>query len=74
MVEPTRDKRVESVLACMPEWAVAAIVAQRDSFSQGHIEAQRAGDGPGNLSYLEGVREAGPLVVVRENEDLCLAS
>jgi hypothetical protein len=58
----------------MPKWAVPAIVAQRDGFSQSDIEAQRAGDGPGHLSHLQGVRKAGPLVVVGENEDLCLAS
>ena len=27
MVEPARDERVESVLTCMPKWAVPAVVA-----------------------------------------------
>jgi hypothetical protein len=73
MVEPPRDERVERVLACMPKWAVAAIVAQCDSFRQGDVEAQSARYGPGDLCYLQGMREAGPLVVVREDEDLGLA-
>jgi hypothetical protein len=58
----------------MTERAVTAIVAQRDGFCQSDIEAERAGNCPGHLSHLEGVGKAGPLVVVRENEDLCLAS
>ena len=61
-----------SSLAC-PPGAVPAVVAEGDGLGEGHVEADGPGDGRGHLGHLQGMGEAGALVVVGEHEDLGLA-
>ena len=74
VVEPPRYVRVECVLARMPARPVAAVVAEGDGFSQGHVQAASPCDGGGDLRHLERVGEPRALVILREDEDLGLAS
>ena len=67
------DVRRQGVLAGVATRAVAAVVAEGDRLGEGDVEAERAGHGRGDLGDLEGVGEAGALVVVGEHEHLRLA-
>ena len=64
---------VEGVLGGVAARTVAAVVAEGDGLGERDVEPQRPGDGGGDLGDLEGVGEAGALVVVGEDEDLGLA-
>src|SRR5207248_11331525 len=52
---------------------VAAVVAKGDGLGEGDVEQGGTGDTGGDLGHLEGVGEAGALMVVGEDEDLRLA-
>ena len=67
------DVRRQGVLAGVAARPVAAVVAEGDGLGQGDVEPEHAGDGRGDLGDLEGVGEAGALVVVGEHEHLGLA-
>lgn len=67
------DERVEGVLGGVTARAVAAVVAEGDGLGEFDVEADRACHGGGDLRDLEGVGEAGALVIVGEDEDLGLA-
>ena len=67
------DVRRQGVLAGVAARAVPAVVAEGDGLGQRDVEPEGAGHRRGHLGDLEGVREAGPLVVVGEHEDLGLA-
>jgi hypothetical protein len=73
VVEAAREEGVERVLAGVPAGPVPAVVAQGDRLGQGHIEPAGPGDGRGHLGHLECVGEAGPLMVLGEDEHLGLA-
>ncbi len=53
---------------------VAAVVAYGDCFGECHVEPHGAGNCGGDLSNLESVSKARPLMVLGENEDLRLPS
>ena len=57
------DGARECALPLMAEGRVAEVVPQGDGLSQVLVEAKRTGDGARNLSDLEGVGEARPIVV-----------
>ena len=48
----------------MPEWWVADIMAQRNSFDQVFIEVEKAGNGPGNAGDQLNVKNAMGYVIV----------
>ena len=73
VVEPAGHVGVERVLAGVAAGPVAAVVAEGDGLGEGHVEAAGPGDGGGDLRHLERVGEAGALMVLGEDEDLCLA-
>ena len=57
----------------MPERRVADVVAQRDRLGERLVERQRRGQGARDLRHLEGVRQAGDVVVaLGVEEDLRL--
>ncbi len=58
-----REVRRQGVLAGVPEGRVADVVAQRDRLGEGLVEGQRGGQGARDLGHLEGVRQAGDVVV-----------
>ena len=64
---------VESVLAGVPERRVPEVVRQRERLGEILVEAEGAGDGAGDLAYLEGVGEPRAVVVaLMEDEHLRL--
>ena len=65
MVEaaPARQRRIERLLAGVPERAVPEVVGERHRFREVLVEGQRARRGAGDLRDLEGVGQAGPEVV-----------
>ena len=73
VVVPLGHVGAQRVLAGVPARAVAAVVAEGDGLGERDVEPERGGDAAGHLGHLEGVGEAGALVVVREDEDLGLA-
>ena len=76
MVEPAERLQalVQRVLAGVPERRVADVVGQRDRFREVFVQPQPAGDGAGDLSHFERVRESRAVVVVDAgDEDLGLA-
>ena len=73
VVEPALDEGVERVLAGVPARTVAAVVAERDRLGERDVEPHGPRDAAGDLGDLEGVREAGALVVLGEDEHLGLA-
>ena len=73
MVVAARDVGAEGVLAGVASRAVATIVAEGDRLGEGHVQPQGTGDPDGHLGDLQGVSEAGPLVVLGEHEHLGLA-
>ena len=67
------QRRVERVLAGVAEGRVAEVVAEPDRLGQVLVEAERAGDRAGDPAGLEGVGEAGAVVVAfGGDEDLRL--
>ena len=50
-------------LTGMPERGVTEIVAEPDRLDEVLVEEERAADGAGDLGHLEGMGEAGPVVV-----------
>ena len=64
---------VEGVLARMPERRVAEVVREREGLGEVLVEAERAGERPGDLAHLDGVGQAGAEVVALVvDEDLRL--
>ena len=65
--------RVERLLAGVAEGRVAEVVAEPDRLGQVLVEAERAGDGAGDPAGLQGVGEAGAVVIaLGGDEDLGL--
>ena len=73
VVEAAGEVGVEGVLAGVAARAVAAVVAEGDGLGERHVEPAGPGHAGGHLGHLQGVGEAGPLVVLGEDEDLGLA-
>src|SRR4051794_25617053 len=73
MIEIFAKKRGERIFAGMAAGAVAAVMANGNGLGKHGIESQGTGDGGGDLGDLEGMGEAGALVVGRKNEDLGFA-
>ena len=68
-----RQAGVERAFAGMAERRVAEVVGQRQRLGQILVEAERAGQRPGDLGHFQGVGQPGPVVVaLMEHEDLCL--
>src|SRR5581483_313862 len=64
---------VESFLSCMSKGRMAEIVRQREGFNQVNIEAKLCGQGAGDLSDFDGVRQAiAKMVGISASEDLRL--
>ena len=63
MPEPSLHDSVESPLPRMAERGVPQIVAQGDRLGQILIQAQRPRDGTGDLGYLEGMGQAGTVMI-----------
>ena len=74
VVVATVDVGGQRVLAGVTTRAVTAVVTEGDRFGQRDVEPQRPCHGGGDLRHLEGVGEAGALVVVGEDEHLRLAA
>ena len=67
------QRRVEGLLAGVPERRVAEVVAEPDRLGQVLVEAERSGDGAGDAACLQRVGEAGAVMVaLGGDEDLCL--
>ena len=67
------QRRVERLLAGVAEGRVAEVVAEPDRLGQVLVEAERPGHGAGDPAGLQGVGEAGPVVVaLGGDEDLRL--
>src|SRR5438105_2018257 len=65
--------RVERLLAGVPERGMPEVVPEADRFHEVLVQAQRPRDAARDAGRLEGVREAGAVVVaVRVDEDLGL--
>src|SRR5690606_39274760 len=73
VVVPIGEEGVERLLAGMATRPVPAVVTDRDRLGESDVEAGRPGNRGGHLVHLEGVREAGALMVLGEHEDLRLA-
>jgi hypothetical protein len=73
VVETILHVGAECVFAGVTARAMAAVVAERDRFGEGLVEAEGASNGDGDLGNFEGVSEAGALMVFRKNEDLGLS-
>jgi hypothetical protein len=73
VIEPLRHVRRQRILGCVTAGAVAAIVADRDGLGERHVETDRPGDRSCDLRDFERVGEARALMVVGEDEHLCLA-
>ncbi len=67
------QRRVKGLLAGVAKGRVAEVVAEPDRLGQVLVEAERSGDGASDPAGLQGVGEAGPVVVaLGGDEDLCL--
>ena len=73
VVVPTVDVGRQGVLAGVAARAVPAVVPQRDGLGERDVQPEGAGDRRRHLGHLQGVGEAGALVVVGEDEHLGLA-
>ena len=60
---PRRHRTREGLLAAVAERRMAEVVPERDRLGKVLVQGERAGDGAGDLGYLEGVREARAVVV-----------
>jgi hypothetical protein len=58
-----REGPVQRPLAGMPERRVAEVMGQRQRFGQILVEAERAGDGAGDLGHFQRMGKPGPEVV-----------
>ena len=68
-----RHAGVERVLARMAEGGVAEVVRQGERLREILVEAERAGERPGDLAHLDRVGQAGAVVVALVvDEDLRL--
>ena len=73
VAEALRAEMVELILTYMAEGCMAQVVAQGDGLRQVLVEIQSPGNGAGYLSNLQGVGEAGDVMVAqRRDEDLGL--
>ena len=73
MGKPARKDLVEHCLARMAKRGVAEVMAEGNGFGEHFIELEGLGHCPGNLGNLQGVREAGPVMIAgRRKENLCL--
>ena len=67
------DELAQRVLPRVAEWRVTHVVTQTDGLGERLVERQRTGDGPSDLSDLEGVRQPSDEVVsLGVHEHLCL--
>ena len=75
LVVPESGQRLgKRHLPGVAEWGVAEVVAQSDRLDQVLVQPQRPPDRPRDLRHLEGVGEAGAVMVARRgDEDLGLA-
>ena len=73
VVVPLGHVGAQRVLAGVPTGPVPAVVPEGDGFGERDVEAEGGRHAPGDLRHLQGVRETGALVVVREDEHLGLA-
>ena len=69
VLETARHEGGHDALAMVPERGVAQVVAEGDGLGQVFVERERLGDGPRDLRHLEGVRQAGPVVVAGGREE-----
>lgn len=72
VVVPLCEERAERLLTRVTPRAVPAVMAEGHCFGEGDVQSGGARDGGCDLSYLEGMGEAGALVVLWEDEDLRL--
>ena len=75
VVEPAIGfhQRIERILACMAEGGVAEVMRQRHRLGQFRIQAQRSGDGAGDLRHLDRMGQAGTeIIALMLDEDLGL--
>ncbi len=73
MSEPPRHNPVEDTFSRVAEGRMPQVMPKGDGLRQVLIEPQGLGDGPGDLRNLEGVSQAGSVVVSRgRKEDLSL--
>jgi hypothetical protein len=73
MIEALGQERRESFFAGVTAGTVTAVVAKGDRFCQSDVQPARTRDRRRDLSDFESMGEPRPLVVGREDEDLCLA-
>ncbi len=67
------DAGVEGALAGMAERRMAEIVRQRQAFGEVLVEAERAGERPGDLDHFQRMGQPGAVMVAFViDEDLCL--
>jgi len=55
---------IKKLLACMPEWGMPQVVPQGDGFGEVFVKQKGTGYGAAYLADLDGVGEAGAVVVV----------
>ena len=64
---------IKGILSRMAEGGMPQVVGQGDGLGELFVEAQFAGDPPGDLCHLQGVCKAGPVIVpLVVDKDLCL--
>ena len=73
MVVSAGDVGAECIFAGVAAGSVSAVMAEGDGLCQGNVQSQHTSDGHGDLRDFQCVCQAGSLVIVREDKDLCLA-
>ena len=63
VLEAIRAELVQRLLTRMAKRRMSKIMSQRDCFHKIFIQPQRLGYGPGNLGYLEGMRQPRTVMV-----------
>ena len=72
MPEPAGHHLIQRALARMTKGGVPQVVRQRDGFGQILVQPQRAGDGAGDLGYLQRMGQPGAVMVaLRRQKHLC---
>jgi hypothetical protein len=74
MFEPSIHVWRESIFARVAARSVSAVVTECDGLGQCGVQPEGACDGNSNLRNLQRVCQACSLVIVGEDEDLCLSS
>jgi hypothetical protein len=69
VVESARNEIVEDALAGMAERCVAQIVTEGNGLGELLVEPQHLGYAPGDLRYLERMRETCPIVIASRREE-----